>query len=112
MLAMIALSNCLPTTVVNFLAIIGLILSVPVVYRFASFIWIYFIRSSSVNDYLTGPAPYALITGATDGIGKAVAKQLYRRGFVHVGCQPVVRMLKQFLCTDLICFFTGETRRR
>ena len=83
MIAMFTISNFLPIAVVNILAIFGLILGVPVVYRFASFIWIYFIRSSSVDDYLTGPSPYALITGATDGIGKAVAKRLYRRGFVH-----------------------------
>ena len=73
-----------PTIIVNCLAVIGLVLGIPVVYRFSSFIWIYFIRSSSVNNYLTGPAPYALVTGATDGIGKAVAKELYRRGFVSL----------------------------
>ena len=70
-------------SVINRLAVFGLVLGCPLVYRFLSFVWIYFIRPSSVNKYLTGPAPYALVTGATDGIGKAVAKELYRRGFVH-----------------------------
>ncbi|GJE93096.1 NAD(P)-binding protein [Phanerochaete sordida] len=36
---------------------------------------------SNLPRYLYGPAPYALVTGATDGIGKSVAKELYKRGF-------------------------------
>ena len=45
-------------------------------------IWFYFLRpTSGYKKYLTGPRPYALITGATDGIGKALAKELYGRGF-------------------------------
>ena len=36
---------------------------------------------SNVRRYVYGDAPYALVTGATDGIGKAVAKELYLRGF-------------------------------
>lgn len=36
---------------------------------------------SKVNRYLYGPAPYALVTGATDGIGKCVAQELYKLGF-------------------------------
>lgn len=43
--------------------------------------WFYFLRPSSVRKYLHGPAPYAIVTGATDGIGKAVARELYARGF-------------------------------
>lgn len=36
---------------------------------------------SKVNRYLYGTAPYALVTGANDGIGKAVAQELYKLGF-------------------------------
>lgn len=49
--------------------------------HFLQFIWFYFLRPSSVRKFLHGPAPYALVTGATDGIGKAVAHELFRRGF-------------------------------
>ena len=46
------------------------------------FIWFYFLRpTDTYKDYLTDPHPYALITGATDGIGKALAKELYDKGF-------------------------------
>jgi len=44
-------------------------------------IWFYFLRPTSWQIYLRGPAPYALITGATDGIGKGIAKDLYCKGF-------------------------------
>ena len=37
--------------------------------------------SLRLHLYLHGPAPYALVTGATDGIGKATASELYLRGF-------------------------------
>lgn len=45
-------------------------------------IWFYFLRRTDLyKKYLSGPRPYALITGATDGIGKALAKELYNKGF-------------------------------
>ncbi|GJE93095.1 NAD(P)-binding protein [Phanerochaete sordida] len=40
-----------------------------------------YLLPSNLPRYLYGPAPYALVTGASDGIGKGVAKELYRRGF-------------------------------
>lgn len=69
----------IPKAVVNGFAMAGVVSVAPLIYRLLSFIWIYFIRPSSLKIYLTGPAPYALITGASDGIGKAVAKA--RLGF-------------------------------
>jgi len=45
-------------------------------------IWFYFLRPiDTYKRYLTGPRPYVLITGATDGIGKALARELYDKGF-------------------------------
>ncbi|KIJ32069.1 hypothetical protein M422DRAFT_36001 [Sphaerobolus stellatus SS14] len=64
------------------LALLGLFYFALQGYRFLSFIWVYLLRPSSVKKYLhANVQPYALVTGATDGIGKAVAKQLYIRGF-------------------------------
>jgi 17beta-estradiol 17-dehydrogenase / very-long-chain 3-oxoacyl-CoA reductase len=64
-----------------FLTALGAILSLTYIYRFANFIWIYCLRPSSVRKYIYGPAPYAIVTGASDGIGKALAFELYDKGF-------------------------------
>ncbi|RDX44008.1 NAD(P)-binding protein, partial [Lentinus brumalis] len=63
------------------LAVLSGVLAVPHLYRVGSFVWLYFLRPSSIRRYLHGPAPYALVTGATDGIGKAFARELLRNGF-------------------------------
>ncbi|CCL99334.1 uncharacterized protein FIBRA_01352 [Fibroporia radiculosa] len=69
------------TWIVNVAATAGVLLSAPLVYRFAQFCWLYFVRPSSIHRYLHGPSPYALVTGASDGIGKAIAQELYSQGF-------------------------------
>ncbi|KZT70379.1 NAD(P)-binding protein [Daedalea quercina L-15889] len=63
------------------LAVIGVVLLIPYLYRFYNFVWLYFVRPSSAHEYLHAAPAYALITGATDGIGKALAKELYDQGF-------------------------------
>ncbi|KAI9056800.1 NAD-P-binding protein [Trametes sanguinea] len=68
-------------TLVEALAVLGVLLSLPYLYRFADFLWLYFIRPTTIHHYLHGPAPYAFVTGATDGIGKATAAELYDLGF-------------------------------
>jgi len=37
--------------------------------------------TSHIEDYLHGEEPWAVVTGSTDGIGKATAKQLLSKGF-------------------------------
>ena len=49
--------------------------------RLLDFVWFYCLRPSSAHRYIHGPAPYALVTGASDGIGKAIAHELYDHGF-------------------------------
>jgi len=61
--------------------LIGVYQGAFLAHRLLSFIWLYFLRRPSLNKYLTGPAPYALITGSTHGAGKSIAQELYRRGF-------------------------------
>ncbi|CCM00498.1 uncharacterized protein FIBRA_02532 [Fibroporia radiculosa] len=63
------------------LAAVGAIALAPQIVRFASFVWLYLIRPSTVRRYHHGPPAYALVTGASDGIGKAVAQELSRKGF-------------------------------
>ncbi|KAF9790488.1 NAD(P)-binding protein [Thelephora terrestris] len=66
----------------DLLSVIGFLFCL---YHFRSLldvIWFYYLRpTDTYRKYLTGPRPYALITGATDGIGKALAKELYDKGF-------------------------------
>ena len=69
------------STALNVLAGTGAVLLIPCLYRLSSFIWLYFLRPSSIKSYVHGAAPYALVTGATDGIGKATAAELLRNGF-------------------------------
>ena len=45
------------------------------------FIWFHYFRPTSYTKFLHGTKPYALITGATDGIGRGTAKELYAKGF-------------------------------
>ena len=50
--------------------------------KLADLVWFYFLRpSGGYKKYQQGPQSYAVITGATDGIGKSLAKDLYRKGF-------------------------------
>ncbi|PIL32195.1 hypothetical protein GSI_05440 [Ganoderma sinense ZZ0214-1] len=75
------ISITLPIDVVKYIFLLGIGLSIPIVYRVLDFLWLYFLRPSSVKRYLHGNASYAVVTGATDGIGKATAAELLTRGF-------------------------------
>jgi len=61
------------------LLIIGCLVLACVVYKLASLVYVY-IRPSSLKKYLQKDA-YAFVTGASDGIGKALAVQLAGKGF-------------------------------
>lgn len=58
---------------------IGEICSLWLLYRLVSFIYPY-VRPSNLKRYLVKNA-YAVVTGSTDGIGKALALELAQRGF-------------------------------
>lgn len=65
----------------NLVSALGTLVALSYLQRFVGFIWLYFLRPPSFGKYLHGPEPYALVTGASDGIGKEVARELYNRGF-------------------------------
>ncbi|KAK0275729.1 hypothetical protein LTR35_010999 [Friedmanniomyces endolithicus] len=62
-------------------AVVGTIVIGLAAYRFALFIWT-FIRPSTLQRYChVGTGSWAVVTGATDGIGRAWADELSNRGF-------------------------------
>lgn len=66
----------------SFIYYIGLIACLTTLRSILDFLWFYFLRPTDRwQKYLQGPSPYAVITGATDGIGKSTAQNLYDKGF-------------------------------
>ena len=59
--------------------IVGIICSLWLLYSWINFTYPY-IRHSNLQKYLINDA-YAMVTGATDGIEKAIAIELANRGF-------------------------------
>ncbi|KAM0808672.1 putative Short chain dehydrogenase [Seiridium cardinale] len=65
------------------LAALGLLVLLGLIYRIVSFIQLY-TRPSNLHKYLhstSGKPAWALVTGASDGIGKALAAELAASGF-------------------------------
>jgi 17beta-estradiol 17-dehydrogenase / very-long-chain 3-oxoacyl-CoA reductase len=67
------------------LQVLGLLVTFYFSLKFCSFIWLYG-RPSSIHRYLkdthdSNESNWALVTGASDGIGQAFAGELCRRGF-------------------------------
>jgi 17beta-estradiol 17-dehydrogenase / very-long-chain 3-oxoacyl-CoA reductase len=71
------------------LTLIGFIWTSLFTWKILSFIWIYFLRRSSISKYYhnhehhsgSSVPPWAIITGASDGIGKHYAYELAKRNF-------------------------------
>lgn len=74
----------LPASASVLLTGLGTICASRTLFQIASFIWLHFLRPSSLHRYTktsTGQEPWAIVTGASDGIGKAFAEELAHRDF-------------------------------
>ena len=68
-------------TTTRILAGIGALVTLKATYDLTSFLYFHLLSRPTYHRYLYGDAPYALVTGATDGIGRAIAQELYNKGF-------------------------------
>ncbi|KZT59855.1 NAD(P)-binding protein [Calocera cornea HHB12733] len=58
-----------------------LLLSLPYLASFSTFVQNHLLKRCTIDSYRLSPKSYALVTGASDGIGKGIAHELVRRGF-------------------------------
>ncbi|KAF8332403.1 uncharacterized protein EI90DRAFT_855788 [Cantharellus anzutake] len=80
--------------------LIGLITTAILLRRFASFIHVYFLHRSAIQRYALDDDTFAVVTGATGGMGKAIAEDLYDRGFnlvIHGRSQEKLDRVKEEL---------------
>ncbi|KZP01746.1 NAD(P)-binding protein [Calocera viscosa TUFC12733] len=57
------------------------VLSLPYLTSLSTFVQNHLLKRCTIDSYRASPKSYALVTGASDGIGKGVARELVRRGF-------------------------------
>ena len=67
-------------TFTQVLALLGGAVALKTLFDLASFFSLY-LQPPTYARFLRGNSSYALVTGASDGIGKAFAKELYAKGF-------------------------------
>lgn len=66
---------------INAAASFALLVLIYFTYNIGSDIYLFFIHKSSLPRYLKSSGSWALVTGASDGIGRGCAEELLNRGF-------------------------------
>ncbi|KAI0340286.1 NAD(P)-binding protein [Trametopsis cervina] len=86
------------------LTALGGAVALKAAYDLSSFLYTHLLQRPAYGRYLYGHAPYALVTGASDGIGKAVAHELYARGFNLVihgrSAEKLAKVQQEILASD------------
>jgi 17beta-estradiol 17-dehydrogenase / very-long-chain 3-oxoacyl-CoA reductase len=73
----------IPPQYIKPLAAVGGVWASYQLYRLANFTWYHFLRPNAMNKYKEGVigSPWAIVTGASDGIGLGFAQELASQGF-------------------------------
>lgn len=68
----------------SILTLVGGVWVVTRLQKLLSFVWLHFFRSGTLGRYTrpsSGKPPWALVTGASDGVGRGFVEELLERGF-------------------------------
>lgn len=78
------------SSVENILTFCGFVSISMLLYQFISFLNFYFIQGPALNSYRHGKESWAVVTGASAGIGFALSKEIAKYGFnvVLIGHKP------------------------
>lgn len=82
------------------IAAFGILSILKFTYNTASVVWIQFLRPSKLHRYRHAPSSWGLVTGASDGIGLEIARELLANGFnvfVHGRNEKKLQGVKQTL---------------
>ncbi|KAJ9656502.1 hypothetical protein H2201_008515 [Coniosporium apollinis] len=78
------ISGSLFAACIKVLTVLGALYTSTILWRLGTFTWTHFIRTGTISRYKTttsGKPPWAIVTGASDGVGQGFAEALAAAGF-------------------------------
>lgn len=78
------ISGSLFAACIKVLTVLGALYTSTILWRLGTFTWTHFIRTGTISRYKTttsGKPPWAIVTGASDGVGQGFTEALAAAGF-------------------------------